>query len=156
MKQLFLSIICLLTISTVVMAQPKMKPVINHVAITVADLSKTVRFYTDIIGIDTIANPFNDGKHIWMGIGTKVALHIIDKSLLPVGAPTQMTYLKGNHLCFSVESVDAIMTMLKKQHISFEDYPGTKGSFNLRPDGVKQIWFQDPEGNWIEINDAKQ
>ena len=156
MKTLFLSIIGFLSFSITAMAQPKMKPVINHVAITVADLSKTVRFYTDIIGIDTIANPFNDGKHVWLGIGSKAALHIIDKSLLPAGAPAQMTYSKGNHLCFSVESVDVIIAMLKQQHISFEDYPGTKGSFNLRPDGVKQIWFQDPEGNWIEINDAKQ
>lgn len=156
MKTLFLSIIGFLSFSIPVMAQPKIKPIINHVAITVSNLNETVRFYTDIIGIDTIANPFNDGKHVWLGIGSKAALHIIDKSLLPAGAPTQMTYSKGNHLCFSVESVDAIMTMLKQQHISFEDYPGTKGSFNLRPDGVKQIWFQDPEGNWIEINDAKQ
>ncbi len=156
MKTLFLSIIGLLSFSTTVMAQPKVKPIINHVAITVSNLNETVRFYTNIIGIDTIANPFNDGKHVWMGIGPKAALHIIDKSLLPAGAPAQMTYSKGNHLCFSVESVDAIMAMLKKHHISFEDYPGTKGSFNLRPDGVKQIWFQDPEGNWIEINDAKQ
>jgi catechol-2,3-dioxygenase len=25
----------------------------------------------------------------------------------------------------------------------------------VRPDGVKQIYFQDPEGYWIEINDDK-
>ncbi len=156
MKPLFLSIIYFLSFSIAVMAQPKVKPIINHVAITVSDLQATVLFYNNIIGLDTIANPFNDGKHVWMGVGPKAALHIIDKSLLPAGAPTKMTYSKGNHLCFSVESVDAIMTLLKKNNISFEDYPGKKGGFNLRPDGVKQIWFQDPEGNWIEINDAKQ
>lgn len=154
MKTLFLSIICILSYITPVMAQPNSKPIINHVAITVGDLKATVQFYNNIIGLDTIANPFNDGKHIWMGIGPKAALHIIDKSLLPAGAPTQMTYSKGNHLCFSVASVDVIMASLKQHAISYEDYAGKKGSFNLRPDGVKQIWFQDPEGNWLEINDA--
>jgi lactoylglutathione lyase len=156
MKRLFFSIILFITATNLSMAQVNNKPIINHIAITVANLQETVRFYTDIIGIDTIANPFNDGKHVWLGIGPKAALHIIDKSLLPAGAPAQMTYSKGNHLCFSVESVDAIMALLKKHSISFEDYAGKKGGFNLRPDGVKQIWFQDPEGNWIEINDAKQ
>jgi len=24
-----------------------------------------------------------------------------------------------------------------------------------RPDGVHQIWFQDPDGYWLEINDVK-
>jgi lactoylglutathione lyase len=156
MKRLFFSLIILIIASSTSMAQSNNKPIINHIAITVGNLQETVRFYTDIIGIDTIANPFNDGKHVWLGIGPKAALHIIDKSLLPAGAPTQMIYSKGNHLCFSVASVDAIMALLTKNKISFEDYPGKKGGFNLRPDGVKQIWFQDPEGNWIEINDAKQ
>ncbi|KAF0240397.1 MAG: VOC family protein [Sediminibacterium sp.] len=156
MKPYFLLIALFLTIINTATAQTKIKPIINHVAITVSNLPATVRFYTDILGIDTIANPFNDGKHVWLGIGTNAALHIIDQTLLPAGAPSKMTYSKGNHLCFSVASVDAIMTLLKKNAISWEDYPGKKGSFNLRPDGVKQIWFQDPEGNWIEINDAKQ
>lgn len=156
MKPVFLSIALFLSIVNLSVAQTTIKPVINHVAITVSNLPETVRFYTDILGIDTIANPFNDGKHVWLGIGTKAALHIIDQSLLPAGAPAKMTYSKGNHLCFSVASVDAIMALLKKHAVSWEDYAGKKGSHNLRPDGVKQIWFQDPEGNWIEINDARQ
>jgi lactoylglutathione lyase len=23
-----------------------------------------------------------------------------------------------------------------------------------RPDGIRQIYFQDPDGHWLEINDA--
>jgi len=25
----------------------------------------------------------------------------------------------------------------------------------LRPDGIQQIYFQDPDGYWIEVNDDK-
>ncbi len=29
-------------------------------------------------------------------------------------------------------------------------------SITTRVDNVKQIWLQDPDGYWIEINDAKE
>ncbi|RYF13836.1 MAG: VOC family protein, partial [Flavobacteriales bacterium] len=25
----------------------------------------------------------------------------------------------------------------------------------LRPDGIHQLYLQDPDGHWIEVNDAK-
>jgi len=25
----------------------------------------------------------------------------------------------------------------------------------VRPDGVRQIYFQDPDGYWLEVNDSK-
>jgi lactoylglutathione lyase len=45
--------------------------------------------------------------------------------------------------------------VLKKANIPFEDWAGKSGAITLRVDGVKQIYFQDPDGYWIEINDAK-
>jgi lactoylglutathione lyase len=34
--------------------------------------------------------------------------------------------------------------------------PGEKMAITNRVDGVKQIYFKDPDGYWIEINDAKE
>ena len=46
--------------------------------------------------------------------------------------------------------------MLKKKAILFEDANGHQNNkVNIRPDGIKQIWLQDPDGYWVEINDAK-
>jgi lactoylglutathione lyase len=30
-----------------------------------------------------------------------------------------------------------------------------KQTTTTRVDGVQQIWLQDPDGYWVEINDAK-
>ena len=40
--------------------------------------------------------------------------------------------------------------------IPYSDWPGAAHTVNHRDDGVRQIYFQDPDGYWIEINDAKQ
>jgi lactoylglutathione lyase len=32
---------------------------------------------------------------------------------------------------------------------------GVKGIITTRIDGVKQIWVNDPDGYWIEVNDAR-
>lgn len=127
----------------------KAKPHINHLAIFVVDLQKSNHFYMNIIGLDTIPEPFHDGKHTWLAIGPGSSLHIIE------GAKARIEHFKNNHLCFSVASVDAFVETLKKNNMPFEDVSGKKNTVSLRVDGVKQIWLQDPDGYWIEINDAR-
>ena len=124
--------------------------VINHLAIYVVDLQRSGEFYENIIGLDTIPEPFHDGKHIWLSIGPKASLHIIQ------GAQAPINHFKNNHICFSLPSVESFIELLKKNGIGFEDVSGNKNIFSTRPDGVKQLWMQDPDGYWIEINDAKQ
>jgi len=57
---------------------------------------------------------------------------------------------------FTVPSVEAFIPGLKKNNIPYENWAGEKSDVTLRVDGVKQIYFQDPDGYWIEINDAKE
>ena len=129
----------------------KQNATFNHIAIFVVDLHRAADFYQNIIGLDSIPEPFHDGKHLWLRTGAGNAMHIIE------GAENKKEYFKGNHICFSVTSMDAFTEMLKKKNISFEDYTGAKNNkITTRPDGVKQIWLQDPDGYWIEINDAKE
>jgi lactoylglutathione lyase len=126
------------------------KPIFNHLAIYVTDLDKSAKFYKDVIGLDTIPNPFNDNKHVWFAIGEGNALHVI------AGAASVMSHPRDNHLCFSVSSVDAFIKNLTKAGIGFTSAAGKKNEITIRPDGVKQIYFTDPDGYWIEINDAKK
>lgn len=129
-------------------AQSDKKPaaLINHLAIYVTDLQKSGDFYMNVLGLDTIYEPFHDGKHLWLGIGGHASLHIIQ------GAAVVKEYYKNNHICFSVPSQEAFIEKLKKRAIAFEDVAGNKNVFSTRPDGIKQIWLQDPDGYWIEIN----
>ena len=130
--------------------QTKPKATLNHLAIYVVNLEKTKAFYNDIFQLDTIPEPFHDGKHAWYSIAPGVALHVIQ------GADRPKEYYQNNHMCFSVPSVDAfVISKIKKQHIPFVNALGVPGQVTTRVDGVKQIWVNDPDGYWIEVNDAK-
>ena len=41
---------------------------------------------------------------------------------------------------------------LDKMKIIYSDWPGNSNKINIRADGIKQIFFQDPDGYWIEVN----
>jgi lactoylglutathione lyase len=137
----------LLTITTFkVSAQIKKNPTLNHLAINVFDLKKSTDFYKDIIGLKMIPEPFKDGKHSWFKIAKHSQLHIIQ-------AATAVTeHGKNSHMCFSVASVEAFVEILNKNKIWYGNWLGTINMITTRPDGIKQIFFKDPDGYWIEIN----
>ena len=122
------------------------KPQINHVAVHVSNLQKSTDFYTNVIGLDTIPEPFHDGLHTWLSMGGKAQLHLI------AGAPAGLVHDKYNHLCFSVASMENFVATLTKANIPYQDWPGKQNTVTTRPDGIKQIFFTDPDGYWIEVN----
>ena len=123
--------------------------ILNHVAVSVLDLEKSTTFYRDIVGIDTMPEPFHDGKHTWFKVGEHAQLHLIS------GAKEITQHDKASHLCFSVPSVDEFVKRLNEHHIPFINWLGEKQKFNVRVDGVKQLYIQDPDNYWVEINDDK-
>ena len=131
-------------------AQPKSKVSLNHIAVYVVDLKTSTLFYQNIVGLDTIPEPFHDGKHTWFSVGPKSHLHVIS------GATQKIEHDKNAHLCFSVASVTDFIETLKKNNIPFENWAGEKNTYTNRVDGVKQIYFKDPDGYWVEINDARE
>ena len=144
-----LIILCFLTFCAPGYGQSKSKVRINHTAIFVVDLKTSKNFYENILGLDTIPEPFHDGKHAWFATGQGSSLHIIE------GAREKKTYYKNQHTCYSVGSVEDFAAVLRKNNIAYEDLSGKKNAISSRVDGVKQMWLQDPDGYWIEINDAK-
>jgi lactoylglutathione lyase len=122
---------------------------INHTAIYVVDIQKTGSFYTNVIGLDTVPEPFHDGKHIWYSTGAHTMLHVI------AGAAVKKDYYKNQHTCFTVPDFNLFIEKLKKLNWVYEDVAGNKNTITTRVDGVHQIWLQDPDGYWLEINDDK-
>ncbi len=153
MKRLIFSlsfmIIATVNIHSNVMAQVKQKPVLNHIALYVFDLKKSTEFYRDILQLDVIPEPFKDGKHTWFKLGEYSQLHLIE------GAKQILPHEKSSHLCFSVKSLKEFITLLDKREIERVNMKGDSRAPTLRPDGVSQIYFQDPDGYWLEVNDAK-
>jgi len=125
------------------------KPAFNHLAIYVNDLEKSSTFYRNVIGLDTMTNPFHDNRHVWFVIGENIQLHII------AGLTSDSKHPQDNHFCFRVASVDSFLQKLVKAGIEYHNAQGIKNEITIRPDDVKQIYFTDPDGYYIEINDAK-
>ncbi|WP_231426828.1 MULTISPECIES: VOC family protein [Pedobacter] len=123
--------------------------VINHIAVYVNNLTTSTTFYQSIFNLKMIPEPFKDGKHTWFSLGNAGALHLIE------GQKSNQTFDRNDHLCFSVASIEEFIQSLNQKKIPFEDWAGKVGAINLRPDGVKQIYFKDPDGHWLEVNDAK-
>ena len=148
MKQWILACILGCIAGTVVSAQPKAR--LNHIALYVTDLKASTGFYRDVIGLDTIPEPFHDGLHTWFGIGPQSHLHLIQ------AGKQRFEQNKNTHLCFTVPDVQAFARMLDSRQIPYEDWPGVKGKITRRVDGVHQIYLRDPDGYWLEINDARE
>lgn len=45
------------------------------------------------------------------------------------------------------------MKRLDKLEIDYGNWEGEDKKVTLRSDGIRQIFFQDPSGYWLEVND---
>lgn len=118
----------------------------DHDAIMVKDLKASAKFYGEVLGLKEIPNGGLGDQIRWFDAGNQVQLHLIENK---DNFPTT----KGVHMALSTNDLDGLMKYLKSNQVHFENWPGEPGVTNNRPDGIKQIYLQDPDGYWIEIND---
>jgi lactoylglutathione lyase len=128
---------------------PNRAPEFDHMALHVHDLQKSAEFYEKVMGLVRMPEPFKDGRHIWFRIGAHDQLHVI-------GGATDVT--KHNidvHLALRVPSLPEFMTHLDQMGVKYRSFKDDEKTVTVRPDGVKQVYLQDPDGYWIEVNDVK-
>jgi catechol 2,3-dioxygenase-like lactoylglutathione lyase family enzyme len=121
----------------------------DHQSLVVTNLMKTGDFYKDVFGFEEIPHPERKPGFRWFNIYGNSQLHLIKKDVI------EFKKDKSIHLCLSIQNLEGFIERLILKEIDFYDWPGNKGSVTDRADGVKQIYIQDPEGYWIEINTAK-
>lgn len=140
-----LSILALLLVSTISFGQ-KLDLKFDHYAILVQDLEESANFYMDILGLKEIEDKTEQPHIRWFSLGKKMSLHLIeDKNHVQPD-------VKGVHLALRSKDLDGIIARLRAKNITFYNWLGMKNKTNARPDGIRQIYFQDPNGYWIEIN----
>ena len=122
---------------------------IDHVALNVADLDASVAFYSGVFGFQEI--PAAAKGRRWMSLGKGVALHLLGGRTEPVADNRSV------HVAFNSDNLGQILQRLKERHIQWFDFAGATGAISTgRTDGVRQIFLRDPDGYWIEVNDAKK
>ncbi|MDB5124617.1 MAG: lactoylglutathione lyase [Mucilaginibacter sp.] len=130
-------------------AQNSNQPVFNHFALCAKNLRKTADFYSTVLQLQKIHHPFNDTLHVWFKIGEGTALHVIQ------GDCSTNKHDIAIHLCFSVPDLNTFIKHLDKLNVKYGNWNGEAKKIQLRADNVRQLYFQDPDGFWIEVNDAK-
>jgi len=121
----------------------------DHVALYVKDLKKSAEFYEKVMELKEISEPFHDGKHVWLKTGEFTKLHLIQ------GAAEVTQHDINSHFAYSVSNLADFTKHLDEMHVKYGNWNQSSKEPQLRPDGVKQVYLQDPDNVWIEVNDAK-
>jgi catechol 2,3-dioxygenase-like lactoylglutathione lyase family enzyme len=124
----------------------------DHSTIQVENIDKSIEFYKGILKLKEITTPWPNNKLIrFLKTGENQQLHIAQEQVNNFG---DVKVNKILHLAFAVKDFDAYLKFLDKKGINYSNFAGESKNLQTRPDGVRQIYFQDPDGYWIEINDA--
>ena len=112
---------------------------LNHVALHVADLAASVRFYSDVLQLQQIPRPAFSFPGAWFGLGIDQELHLIGDRREEVNS-----HNRGNHYALMVDDLDAWERSFAEREISYLPR-------RTRPDGAYQIYLIDPDGHYIEL-----
>lgn len=118
----------------------------NHLALSVKDLNKSAEFYKTVLNLEEITNKTEKKTIRWFALGQGIELHLISNH------EGEVKTNKAVHLALSTSNFDFFIEKLNSLNVVFSNFKGTLNTINIRPDGIKQVFFQDPNGYWIEVN----
>lgn len=120
----------------------------NHLALSVKNLDASVDFYKRVFQFKEIENRTAIEGIRWLSMGEGKELHLISIIKEPVAIN------KAVHLAVTTQNFDAFTKHLDGLNIEYSDFAGKAHAVNVRADGVKQIYFKDPDGYWAEVNNG--
>lgn len=117
---------------------------IDHLVLTVADIDRSVEFYTRVLGMQRLE--FGAGR-IALAFGEqKINLHRLGEEFAPHAGRVQAG---SADLCFVIDQpVEQALERLRREGIDVIDGPVPRSG--ARGD-IVSVYFRDPDGNLIEI-----
>ncbi len=113
----------------------------DHFTVITADNAKTQAFY-EMIGLRVGPRPPDlGGTGLWLYMGDKPILHVIQKKELPDDTAGLL-----DHMAFRATGMHAVIAMLKEKNV-----PWRMRRLN-DPFGVWQMFFKDPFGANVELD----
>ncbi len=148
MKKLFILIPALACAMLLTAQQHTFSLTYNHNALSVKDVNRSAEFYKNALQLTEITNRTKMDGIRWFSLGEGKELHLVSVLKEPV------TINKAVHFALNTNNMEALVKNLTDKKVPYSDWPGKPNTVTLRADGVKQIYLQDPDGYWIEINDV--
>ena len=119
----------------------------NHIALSVKDVNESIEFYQKVLQLKEIKNTASDSKTRWLSFDDGKQLHLIPRP------NSEIKTNKAVHFALTTPDLNSFITYLQELKIDYSDWLGTPNKDYIRKDGIRQVYFQDPNGYWIEIND---
>lgn len=132
------------------MAAPLLS-LIDHVAITVADVDATHRFYEKLFGAEVVRNHAIDGKLlvriIRIGGAVQLSVHQVGNGVDLVAArPTPGSV----DICFRFSgTIGEAAALLEAHGVEIIDGPSPRDDNEMQPS--HSVYFRDPDGNLVEL-----
>lgn len=122
----------------------------NHIALSVKSLDQSATFYKEVLQLQEITNKTKMDGIRWFSLGEGKELHLVSILSEPV------TINKAVHFALTTNNFDAFVKTLETNKILYSDWSGKPNKITNRADGIKQIYFQDLDSYWIEVNSVGQ
>lgn len=115
---------------------------LNHVSVLAEDLEESTEFYTDVLGMERVPTANFEVPVQWLQAGD-AQLHLFERDI--DAAPYY-------HFGVTVDDFESVYERAKDENLfdSWDD-EGDASIYRL-PDGVAQMYLNDPAGNLIEVD----
>jgi lactoylglutathione lyase len=115
-----------------------------HTRYRVDDLDKTIRFYTEILGLEVVSRHKSPRGSELVFLKALASEELIEICHYPASGPVKVQ-TDLTHLAFSVPSLEEFGKHLASHGLRYSDGP------TLRPDGSGFAFVDAPEGYEIEL-----
>jgi lactoylglutathione lyase len=113
---------------------------LNHVSIHAYDMEESLRFYTELFGMERLPSP-DFAQHVeWLRLGQQ-QLHLFHRE---TPAP------ELHHIALDVDDFEG--AYLKAQELGILEESAFGASVRELSDGAVQMYIRDPAGNLVEVD----
>jgi lactoylglutathione lyase len=124
-----------------------MKADFKYVGIRVTDLDRSIGFYTKVLGMKVAGRAkIEQTKGEVVSLQSEKGGFTLELNYYEKGSPYNTHYSAGeglDHLAFQVDDLD---NALEEAHLA-----GHKTVLDVKAEGGRWAYIQDPDGNWIEL-----
>jgi glyoxylase I family protein len=123
------------------MPSPLPVTAVNHVGLMSQRVEESRRFYRDVLGFREVSRPNFNFRGVWL-YNYGLMIHVIENEAAVTRDGEIQT--RANHLALHADDLGAVESLLIEHGVTFKKN-------EIKDRGIKQIFFQDPDGHHIEI-----
>jgi lactoylglutathione lyase len=113
----------------------------------VTNLQKSIDFYTKVLGMNVVGRgKVEQTKGETVGLKSEKDGFLLELNYYEKDSPYNTKYVVGeglDHLAFNVEHLDEALEEAR--------LAGHKTILEIKADGGRRAYIEDPDGNWIEL-----